>query len=60
MTYEHFRFTGTNESILDFSDLMNVTLRGDDVQGFDTKWNEVLESMKETPSTKRGKETRNN
>ena len=35
MICEHFRGTGTNESILDFSDLMSVTLRADDVQGFD-------------------------
>ena len=40
-------FLGTIESILDFSDLMNVTLRGHDVQGPDTKWNEVLLSVKE-------------
>ena len=37
MIYEHFRVTNTNESILKFSDLMSVTLRGEDVQGFDTK-----------------------
>ena len=49
----HTRFTnssvflGTIESILDFTDLMNVTLRGHDVQGPDTKWNEVLLSVKE-------------
>ena len=29
--YEHFRVTGTHESILDFSDLVSATLRGDDV-----------------------------
>ena len=34
--------TGTHESILDFSDLMSATLRGDDVQGFDSRWDEVL------------------
>ena len=42
MIYEYFRITGTIESALDFSDLMNVTLRGDGVQGFDTKWDEVF------------------
>ena len=46
MIYEHFRVTGTNESILDFSDLVSVTLRGDDVQGFDTKWDEALLSIR--------------
>ena len=33
---DYFRITSTSESILDFSDLMGVTLRGDNVQGFDT------------------------
>ena len=28
---------------------MSVTLRGDDVQGFDTKWDEVLLNMADTP-----------
>ena len=49
MIYESFRVTGTHESILDFSDLTNVTLRGDDIQGFHTTWDEVLSSMKGTP-----------
>ena len=40
--YEHLRISGANEPILEFSVLMDVTLRGDDVQGFDTKWSEVL------------------
>ena len=39
----------TNESILDFSDLMSLTFRGDAVQGFDTGWDEVLLSMGDTP-----------
>ena len=46
MISEHVRVTGTNESILEFSDLMSVTLRGDDVQGFDSKWDDVLFSMR--------------
>ena len=49
MIYEHFRITGTNETILEFSDLMNVTLGEDDVQGFDTEGVEVLLSVRETP-----------
>ena len=28
---------------------MSSTLRGDDVQGFDTNWDEVLLSLKDTP-----------
>ena len=37
MMYELFRIAGTNESVLEFVDLVNITLRGDDVQGFDSK-----------------------
>ena len=42
--YEHFWLTGTHETILDFSDLMEGTSRGDDVQGFwyETSTHEVL------------------
>ena len=49
MIYEHFRVTGTNESILDFCDLMSVTLREDDVPGFDIKWDEILLTVWDTP-----------
>ena len=51
--YEYFRVTGTHESILDFSDLMSVTLRGDDVQGFGSRWDEVLLSTVDVPSDKK-------
>ena len=47
MICEHFRIAGTNETLQEISDLMNITLRGDDVQGFGTKWDEVLLSMRE-------------
>ena len=49
MIYEYFCVTGNHESILDFSDLMNETLRGNDVQGFDTRWDEVLPSITKIP-----------
>ena len=49
MSYEHFRVTGTHESVVEFSDLLSVTLRAGDGQGFDTKWDKVLTSMNETP-----------
>ena len=42
--------TGTPETVPDFSDLMGVTSRGDDVLGFDTRWEEVLLSTHEVPS----------
>ena len=33
-----------------FSDLFRITVHVDDVQDFDTRWNEVLLSIKEVPS----------
>ena len=33
--------TGTHEAVLVFRDLFSTTLRGDDVQGFDTRWDEA-------------------
>ena len=42
MIHQHFQATGTLETVLDVSGLMSVTLRGDDVQGFDTRWDGVL------------------
>ena len=37
MSFDFFRITSAGESFLDFSDLMGISLRGDNVQGFDTK-----------------------
>ena len=50
MTRRLKRRTDSSESILEFSDLMSVTLRGDDVQGFSTRWDEVLLSTEDVPS----------
>ena len=38
---EHCWVTGTHVAILDYSDLFGVIVHGD-VQGFDTRWDEVL------------------
>ena len=48
--HEHFWVTGTHKSILDFSDLQSVVLRGNDFQGFDAKWDEILLSITEIPA----------
>ena len=49
MIYEHFRVVGADESILDSSDLVRVTRKGDDRQELDTKWEDGLFSMREVP-----------
>ena len=49
MIYEYFRVTGAQEAVLDYSDLFRITLHGDDVQDFDTRW-EVLQSDSQVPN----------
>ena len=50
MSYDYFRVTGAHDTVLDYADLFSVTLRDDDVQEFDTRWDEVLLSMSKIPS----------
>ena len=45
--YEYFGVTVNHEWIVDFTDLMGATFRGDDVLGFDTRSDEVLLSIHE-------------
>ena len=42
MIYDYFRVTGAHDAVLDYVDLFSFTLRDDDVQEFDTRWDEVL------------------
>ena len=37
------------ESIVNLSDFVNVTLRGDHIQETETRWDELLFSIKEVP-----------
>ena len=50
MIYDYFRVTGAHDTVLDYADLFSVTLRDDNVQEFDTRWDEVLLSMSKIPS----------
>ena len=45
MTHDYFRVTGAHDTVLDYADWFSVTLRDDNVQEFDTRWDEVLLSM---------------
>ena len=47
MIYDYFRVTGAHGKALDYADLFSVTLRDDNVQEFDTRWDE---SMSKIPS----------
>ena len=47
--YKHFRATGAHEAALDLSDLFTFSLQGNDVQEFDTRWDQTLLSAIEIP-----------
>ena len=49
MMYKHFRATGAHEAALDLSDLFTYSLQGNDVQEFDTRWDQTLLSAIEIP-----------
>ena len=42
MIYEYFRVIGAHDAVLEYADLFSVILRNDDVQEFDTRWDEIL------------------
>ena len=48
--YDYFRVTGAHDSVLDYADQVTITLRNDNVQEFETKWDEILLSMTQIPS----------
>ena len=41
---------GAHDAVLDYADLFFVTHRDDNIQEFDTRWDEVLLSMSKIPS----------
>ena len=45
MIYDYFRVTGAHNTVLDEADLFTIALRNDDVQEFDTRWDEILLSV---------------
>ena len=45
LIFKYFRVTGANDSAEDYGDLFTNVLRNDDVQEFDSKWDEILLSM---------------
>ena len=49
MIYDCFRVTGTHDTVLDYADLFTITLRNDDVQEFDMRWDDILLSMTKIP-----------
>ena len=52
MTYEYFRVTGAHKAVLDYTDLFSISSHGDDIQDFDTRWDQALLSTSEVPKDK--------
>ena len=50
MIYDYFQVTGAHDTVLEYADSFSVTLRDDNVQEFDARWDEVLLSMSKIPS----------
>ena len=49
LIYDHFRVTGTHDSVEKYTDLFTIVLRNDDIQEFDSKWEGILLSMTKIP-----------
>ena len=47
---EDFRLTGAHDTVLEYADLCSATLHDDNIQEFDTRWDEVLLSISRIPS----------
>ena len=45
MIYDYFRVTSAHDTVLDYADLFSITLRNDNFQEFNTRWDEILLSM---------------
>ena len=50
LIYKYFRVTGAQDSVENYADLFTIVLRNDDLQEFDSKWDEILLSMTLFPS----------
>ena len=49
LIYDHFRITKTNNSVENYADLFTISLRNDDIQEFDSKWDGSLLSLTKIP-----------
>ena len=50
LIYKYFRVTGANDTAENYAALFTIVLQNDDVQEFDSKWDEILLSMTTIPS----------
>ena len=49
LIYECLRVTGANDSVENYTDLFTIVIRNDDIQEFDSKWDEFLLSHDANP-----------
>ena len=49
LIYGYFRVTGIHDSVENYADLFTISLRNDDIQEFDPKWDGILLSMTKIP-----------
>ena len=49
LIYDHFRVTGSHDSVENYTDLCTIILQIDDIQEFDSKWDGILLSMTKIP-----------
>ena len=49
LIYEFFRVTGANDSVENYADPFTISLRNDDIQEFNSKWDGILLSMTKIP-----------
>ena len=49
MIHDYFRVTGARDTVLDYADLFSITLRNDNVQELDTRWDEILLPVTKLP-----------
>ena len=49
LIYDYFRVTGSHDSVENYTDLFTISLRNDDIQEFDSKWDGILLSMTKIP-----------
>ena len=49
IAYLIYRVTGANDSVENCADPSTVVLRNDNIQEFDTKWDEILLSLTQNP-----------
>ena len=49
LIYDHLRVTGTHDSVENYTDLLTIVLRNDDIQEFDSEWDGILLSVTKIP-----------